>query len=857
MQIDKIKNSTLSSKGFFPTLREQPQEKENPYALRDDLIKPLPPEGHLVHTTILNAPKHFFSGLAYDVKSLKKGFNGTANDHELGKLNSIGLVTGGAALAAYLTTRRQTASSKAMEFVGIASFLASMALWPVIAIQIPTKLIHGFNVRQHYKDSMDREKLFFNDSQYIPWDLYSEKQIYKIGDYMGVPRDMNNRRDYIQEKMKKIATQDNTLWMLSAGFAVPIMSALICNQAEQPVKNLCAHIRSEQNKKILQKALSAQYDVEDTDMYKRLNSFLELNNGKPLHDDLINQICEIVGYDSNSMVTDKFHAELRSKLSSNKAVLEPQDAQKVLKTLQKNLSDQFRGGQNSHIVSALMLNSEELGELLQNGEFINRELDKADFKELNKRIVKKVFEKMETYNASGIPEAEKIQKIDVLTALNNRTNAGSAVHKFRLTRPAIRLDEQTQKMLRTVAKELATMDYRGSIVKDFIYKELAAAEETKLANVANKMNEDIFKALNIPWKDMNAARNNRDLMAPVIRTSIDRIAADNTEFERVMKQLAQIAHSLDEFDGVVSPEGNKTFFEQTISRVLNPGARKLEEMGFTNTAYALAGSNADSEKSIMKAYAANRLMGMKSTIYRLISSLDMHRRVATMTNVGNILGEGLCREVKEEIVELSKRNTLTAHRSDFAVKFFFNGNPHPDYDDVSDIEVRKGKVVNKYYKAGRSSYKDVSADPTLYKETMNLMYGGDMHPASQGILGDKLLAKLQTFRKDCYNYFGDEWYFIRPESFMTPAKEVLESFPDHDGGVNYVKPKFRPSTNKFKFLMTGVSLDDMAMKYAQQKHNSKVWMKMFGGLGLGIFGLTVAAQFFFGKTPQPKEQVQA
>ena len=42
MRIDNIRNNTLSYKGFFPTLREQMmEEKENPYALRDDLVKPL------------------------------------------------------------------------------------------------------------------------------------------------------------------------------------------------------------------------------------------------------------------------------------------------------------------------------------------------------------------------------------------------------------------------------------------------------------------------------------------------------------------------------------------------------------------------------------------------------------------------------------------------------------------------------------------------------------------------------------------------------------------------------------------------------------------------------------------------
>lgn len=883
MKVDNIKNSTLSYKdlgnfrykdrernfgssfetvqagaceregqvfnGFFQTLKEQPQEYENPYALRDDLIKPLPPEGHLVKTNLFNAPKHFVDGLAYDLKALKKGANGTANDHELGKLNNIGLVTGGTALATYLATRKQVASSKAMEFVGITSFLASMSLWPIVAIQIPSKLIHGFNVRQHYKDSMGREKLFFNDPQYLPWDLYSDEQINNVGDYMNVPKDMNNRRDYIQEKMKKVATQDNTLWMLSAGFAVPVMSALICNAVEQPVRNLCAYFKTEKNKNFLIQALDAKYDAEGSEMYRRLDSVLVLNNGKPLTDGLVGEILDIVGYDTNTVVNQKLRAELTSKLKSNLSVLSPEDGEKCLKILEKNLSRKIA---DREALAAIVPNLGELSEWLKEGGFIDKEIGKGDFVKLNSILSKKILEKLAAYNAAA-PEGKSIPAERVLAALNNKITAKNAVLRFRSTRPAMVLNEQTQGMLRNLVKELVSVDNKSSLVKNYIFKELSAAQETTLANVSNRMTKKIFEALNISWKDMDSVRSNRDLMKKLLRYNMDRIAADKTQYENVMKQLADIAHSMDQFDKVVSKDGNATFFEQTINHVLNPAAEALEKLGFTDTARALAGDKANSEKSLLKSYAANRLMSIKSTIYRLINNLDMHRRIATMTNINSIRGGAISREVKEEIVELSKYNMVSAHRSDYAIKFFFNGNPHPDYSDMSEIEVKDGKVVNRYYKAGSANYRDVSADPTLYKGSMRLMYQDDILPKTKELLGDKLGKELNEYRDNCLKFFGDEWYFIKPESFVSEiTKEVCP-----DGKINYVKPNFRPSTNKFKYTLTGLSLDDMAMKFAKQKHNSRAWLKLFGGLGIGIFTATVAAQFFFGKTPKPKEQVKS
>ena len=358
------------------------------------------------------------------------------------------------------------------------------------------------------------------------------------------------------------------------------------------------------------------------------------------------------------------------------------------------------------------------------------------------------------------------------------------------------------------------------------------------------MTESVFKALNIPWKDMDKARADRDLMAPVIRNTIDRIASNKSEFEQVMTQLAEIAKKVENCS-VTSVGGKQTEFDKTLVSVFDKMGASFESLGFSDTAKMLSGEGANSEKSILKSFAQNRLMSVKSTIYRLMTALDMHRRVATGTNIGSVKGEGLCREVKEEIVELSKRTTLTAHRSDFATKFFFNGNPHPDYSDVSDIEIKNGRVVNKYFKAASEGAKDVSADPSLYRGTMQLMYGEALSPESKKLLGEKMSRNLENYRSQCLSAFGEEWYFIRPNSNLL------------NNVNNYEIPKTNQVPNKFKFLLTGLSLDDMAMKFASQKHNSKVWMKMFGGLGLGVLGATVLAQFFFGKTPLPKEQTQA
>ena len=145
-------------------------------------IKPLEGKGRLIKGNIFNAPAIMVKDAIYDAKALKHAIRGEANDHELGKLNDVGLKLGGLAIAGYLFTRKQTPLTKGMEFVGLGSFLASMAIWPKIAIQLPAYLIHGVNVQKQYEDSFGRKKPFYQDPQFIPWDLYSDKEIQKIGD---------------------------------------------------------------------------------------------------------------------------------------------------------------------------------------------------------------------------------------------------------------------------------------------------------------------------------------------------------------------------------------------------------------------------------------------------------------------------------------------------------------------------------------------------------------------------------------------------------------------------------------------------------------------------------------------------
>ena len=202
-------------------------------------IKPLPPQGYLIHDNLFSSVKYFFKDIAYDFKSIKDGYKGSANDHQLGKLNDVGLKLGGIGIATYLASQTSNPKARIMEYVGLGAFLTSMSIYPKLAINIPAKIKHGFDIDKEYIDDQGRKKSVMQDSNYIPYDMYLAKipaeDISIIGDRMGIPKDIKNRNDVIREQMRKISTQNNTLWMLTAGFATPIMSALICYGLENYV----------------------------------------------------------------------------------------------------------------------------------------------------------------------------------------------------------------------------------------------------------------------------------------------------------------------------------------------------------------------------------------------------------------------------------------------------------------------------------------------------------------------------------------------------------------------------------------------------------------------------------------------
>lgn len=263
-----VASSPLSGYSYMPAL---PLDQTPPVINEAEKKKPI---SYLVKENV-------FQSAASTVKSYGKyakafynaGVKGEGTDYSVGKINDLAIRAGSLGIAGVLATSKLFPFAKGMEFVGLATWFASMAVWPKI-MGAPIKAKTGVDINQRYVDSYDRRKSFFEDPQYLPFDLYrhvgmngkpmskedydkkyKEEYVYldHIGDKLGIPRDIKNRREAIQDKMRQVAVQGNSLWMLTAGVMTPVLSSLAADALQQPLKDTLEKVKYSKQEKNLHK----------------------------------------------------------------------------------------------------------------------------------------------------------------------------------------------------------------------------------------------------------------------------------------------------------------------------------------------------------------------------------------------------------------------------------------------------------------------------------------------------------------------------------------------------------------------------------------------------------------------------
>ncbi len=225
------------------------------------------PKGYLVKENPVQSLKSSVKEYADISKYTVNALQSKGDDYSVGKINDLAIRVGSLGIAAVLASMTKNKALKVMEFAGFASFFAAMSIWPKLFIEAPLKAKTGFNVNQEYVDSYGRRKRFFEDPQYLAWDLYNSEELNKIGNKLKIPQNIENREKHIKAKMQQIAVQSNTLWMLTAGFATPLMASLMGNYISKYVNNV---IETSRVKSALKSAEIKDFTKETDSILKKV-----------------------------------------------------------------------------------------------------------------------------------------------------------------------------------------------------------------------------------------------------------------------------------------------------------------------------------------------------------------------------------------------------------------------------------------------------------------------------------------------------------------------------------------------------------------------------------------------------------
>lgn len=767
-------------------------------------IKPQGAKGKLVSSSIFPNVKD----IKYNFNALKHGLTGKANDHELGKLNDVGMKVGALALAGYLATQKATPKTKLMEFVGLATFFGAMKLWPKLAIGAPAKVIHGFDPTQEYEDSFGRKKPFFQDAQYQPWDVYSNEQLQKIGDKMGVDKNAQDRNDLTKSNMTKIATKNNTLWMITAGIASAVFSALACNKAEKVIDPALDKVNNEKADKLLQ-----NFDTEaqkrmtsaSKDMQKDLDKIFEENKGKTVDNKLIEKISGRLAKGLDPVTEEGVKEDMQNILMNGKSLVNEGLAEKISNGSKKVLAQKFSEEQVAKIVPS----KEEIVKHFNDNQMMGREVNEDEAMNVRSSVSQLFLAKAKEQGMS----TEKLKTIKKGVAL--------VADKALKSNSASVLDENAMKKVSEIGKAMSELQAKDSVLDDYAQAKVADKPETVIANYWNKTSTSIVKSLGIDFKEMEKVRNNRQLVQGLVRNKMEEVTSDDAKYQ---KAIGEMANNIAELDKKIKPEDTRKYVD-LVGKTYDDAAGNLYNQGMEATANkltALSVGGKGSLKRVKQVYFEERVAGVKNSFSRMINTMDVYRRISK----GEVPKDGSAREVKEAMLELVKQTTLQGHSSDHSIKFYFNRSQDNSTNvDRSDVEIKDGKVVNKYFKEGKGV--DVPEDYGFYQKAMNFMYNSPMDKDTvEAIKKAGIEEDVNKYNSEVYNKIGSADYFTKPNHKTTG-----------DQGAS----------SEYKFLLLGVAPDEMMTKTVQQSYNSQKWGKTFGTVGAVLTGLTVAAQFLFGK----------
>ncbi len=585
-------------------------------------VKPLKDRGRLLPSRIIGSPAEYVKDLKKDIVNIGKASKGKANDHELGRLNDLAMKAGSLALAAYLFIKNPLKLSKTMEFVGFGTFFASMALWPKISIQAPLRARTGVDIHQKYIDSQGRKKMLFQDPQYDLTDMYSKEDLNRIGKKLKVSENIPDREKFIKQRAKKTAVQGNTLWMLSAGLANPVMSALACNVAEKPINKIIEQVSLVNSEKALNEFLNGNLKTNKQviNTLKELEKYLANNADKTVDNRLIEQIIKLLP-DTNSVTMPEEIKKSIKKLADAQATKAPLNLDVLKSKLSKIFPDKFS-----------LLTEEDLTGSVN--DILNRIKEKYGIVLNNKQ--KNDFKK-------------------ILKQANQDT-----------VQPKLSVISEN---IKNLGESLGSLSNGRKYIDNYINARVGDKSGTYIANQWTKVCNKLIKSLKLNEKDLKALMNGD---VTVMTSAIENMTAGDCK--KYNKLLTKLMSYISDYEQKTGKEFI-TAVENSAKQVCESAKTALNDNGFETLAHNIKSENAaGTMENLINNYAKERALGAKSSFYRLIQLLDLIKqdKSGVLTDRVKQALEGKGKKVSTEsvhrIVNACKKVLMESTPTDYVEK---------------------------------------------------------------------------------------------------------------------------------------------------------------------------------------------
>ncbi len=407
-----------------------------------------------------------------------------------------------------------------------------------------------------------------------------------------------------------------------------------------------------------------------------------------------------------------------------------------------------------------------------------------------------------------------------------------------------------EKFIKKLGEVFTTFNAEHFTLEDYDTLKSGKVAESVRSHFWNKSEKAMINALGIKSKDLKDVELgkgavNGEKFTQLIVKRLDEIAKDPKEYEKVLNTMINKAVNLEK---VFTPGVDK--YGKAIDTVFDKFEDALKELetsekvdlgNIKRTMFgeeiiedgkALYGdTRAGGYKFTDKSLVNNKLLDLRSVFQRWMTTLDFYKRVNdpefVKTNLkflcdeaGNLTPEGT------DMIKKAK-NIINATTADFSVNMeTFLREDQVNTDKFKQLmKVLYGVEVDE----STNTFKDLQHAQT--KAILDARVESASKKISQNETG--ILKNITEFRKNMIDTLCNSKYFVTPYSNLT------------EGTQKFITPIV-------KFLTGGMPETDYVFNALKDQHNSKTWMKMFGGFGAALVGVTVISQFFFGKMPKNK-----